>query len=289
MVLFKRKNPSSSWTMKKKRKTVKSTTDKPARFRYSKRTFRKNVAVSNMLNKFSERKISPMLKVDEGLPGPIQLGSQCYYWGACTGVNPPPGWSALPQPLEGFDFPSGTAGNERIGRFMYLDHSTGTIQVEYNAQNDNQNPVKFRCIVFKARRGTDPVGLTYNPAADLFLRPDGGTFGHGSSGIRFTDIELQPLNKKDFIIYKDVKFILSPTIRAGTAETAAINRYPNTKTIKLYLPHKIKCEFRDEGNFEPHNYDYRFGILIYAGEVGRDGLASGWEVNFRGSTCAFDN
>lgn len=242
-----------------------------------------------MLNKFSERKVSPMLKIDEASPAPIQTGAQAYYWGACTGLNVPAGWSSLSQPLEGFDFQPGVGSNDRVGRFMFLDHSTATLQVEYNAQSDNQQPLKFRAIVFKARRGTDPVGITYNPSQDLFLRPDGGVFGHATTGTRFTDIELQPLNKKDFIIIKDTKFILSPTLRSGAQETAAINRYPNTKTIRLYLNHKIKCEFRDDGANEPHNYDYRFGILIYAGEVGRDGLASGWDVNFRGTTLAYDN
>lgn len=276
---------STSAPGKKARRTVRR--KRPIRFRTGYRSYKKNVSMAKM-NPMAERKLSAFTDQNEALPVPIAVGAQAYKYTVVLGNNSPSTWSGF-SPLGGFDFPQGTGNNDRDGRYMWLDKSTINFSVHMNPDARLSAPVQFRMIVFRARRVTTPTGVSYDPNLRLLLKPNGDGFGAGTSGINFNDLYLQPTNKRDWVIIRDQKFTLSPYLQDGTTATAAWQgRYPNFKTMRLVLPHKIKSSFSATTD-EPDDYDYHYGIAIYAGRVGRDQNATGWEVNLRGTTSALDN
>ena len=148
-------------------------------------------------------------------------------------------------------------------------------------------------IVFKARRAYSPAGVSYNPANTLFLKENGDPFGHATGSINGQDLMLQPLNKRNWSILKDQKFMLQPPVTltgssfnpATTAITTS-SKYPNEKTFFLQLPHQVKAHFDVN---EPDDYDYRWCVAIYAHSITRDTISNYWEVNYRGTTSALDN
>lgn len=257
----------------------------PLRFRSGKKNYLKNKRMVKM-NPMAERKLSALTSLDEAQPVPIAAAAQAYKYTMVLGNSSPSTWSGF-NAVGGFNFPQGTGNNERDGRYMWLDKTTMNMSIHMNPDERLSAPVQFRVIVFRARRVTTPTGVSYDPNLRLFLKPNGDGFGAGTSGIRFSDLYLQPTNKRDWIIVKDMKFTLSPFLGDGTTATAAWQgKYPNQRTMRVNLNHAIKSSF---GTNEPDDFDYHYGVAIYAGRVGRDQIATGWEVNLRGTTSALDN
>lgn len=260
---------------------------KPLRFAYSRKNYKKGKTFAKSGAQVLERRLSPMTNLNEFAPSPIAPLAQAYQTTFVLGSTIPSAWAGGYTALNGFTYVNGTGNNERVGRYMYLDKSTINMSVHMNAQERLVNPIQFRALIFRSRRAMQPTGIASNPDETLFLDTNGNTFGPGTSGKNFNDLYLQPTNKRDWIFVADKKFTLSPTMAEGTTNTAAWQgKYPNLKTMRFNLQHKVKTAFGS--NDEPADYDYRYGIIILAGSVARDQIASGWEVNFRGSTCAID-
>jgi len=260
----------------------------PTRFRYSKRRYRKNVGIVNQTAKFSERKLSPWINLNEAAPSAIQTGAQAYYYAFTGGSVSPPAWTGF-NALAGFAYKEGTASNERVGKYMFLDHTTLNMSVHMNQSSQNQPPTQFRVIVFKARRAMTPAGFTNDPGKTMFLNPAGGEIGHLVNNVNGNDLMLLPTNKRKFIIVQDRKFTLQAPMAQSTGETASFQgKYPTYKQMRIMLNHKAKTAFQNTSN-EPQDYDFYYGVLIYASNVARDIRADQWEVNLRGTTSAFDN
>lgn len=264
----------------------KSNKNLPLRFKYSKKQYNKNVKFVNQAAGVLERKVSPITKFDEKAPNATAVGSQTYYSAYVLGSGPPTAWSGTWLALDGMAWAQGNGNNQRQGRFMFLDKTTLSLSIQMNNSLVVKSPIQFRMVVFRARRATTPTGIVIDPATALFLDSDGSNFGPLSSGKSFTDINLQPLNYKDFQICLDKRFTLSSHPRASSAEDLSFNmRYPVFKNFRLTMNHKCKTTFSSQ---EPIDYDYKYGIIIMSGSVGRDELADNWEVNIRGATTALD-
>ena len=263
----------------------------PARLRYSRSTFRRSSALTRALKTVTETKLRGFVELNEEASTPTQLGSQAYSWNGVTGVSAPTTWGGGWTPLEGFNYPQGAGNNQRVGRYMYLDHSTMRWRVDMNSSERLTMPTQFRMIIFKARRAVIPTGVSYDPDETLFLNEFGSPFGATQSGVIGNDLMMSPTNKRDWMILKDTKFTLQAPLRDGQTNSAAMGtKYPAYKEINCKLYHKYKAAFQASGgNDEPTDYDYHFGFVIYSNPIGRDGEAGSWEVNMRGTTCAQDS
>lgn len=260
----------------------------PSRFAYSRKRYARNNQIVNTIKKFSELKISPITPQDEVIPQPIQLGAQSYYINYVLGNNAPGTWTNY-TPLGGMTWATGDGGQNRNGRYMYLNKTTLNMNIQMNQSGRNKAPTIFRVIVFKMRRAMSPAGLTYNPSSTLFLENDGFNSGQDLPGFNGADIDLLALNKRDYIIYRDMRFTLQAPMASTTGETASFQgKYPNYKRIMCSLPHRVKAVFSQQTD-EPQDYDFHWGISILATSVGRDSVADGWEVNMRGLSSAYDN
>lgn len=269
-----------------KKAAAKKSSKTPTRFQTGKSTYNANKKFISM-GPMAERKLSALTSLDEAQPTPIAVGAQAYKYCMVMGNSSPGTWTGF-NPIAGFNFPNGTGNNDRDGRYMYLNKTTASMSIHMNPDGRLSAPVQFRVIMFRARRVTTPTGVSYDPNLRLFLKPNGDGFGAGTVGTRFSDLYLQPTNKRDWIIISDKRFTLSPFLEDGTQATAAWQgKYPNQRTMRFTLNHGIKSSF-DTTN-EPEDFDYHYGIAIYAGRIGRDQTATGWEVNLRGTTSALDN
>lgn len=253
-----------------------------------------NRMIYNQLSKFSESKILPLRKYNESAPLPIQIGAQAYFKAFVLGENIPANWSGSFETLSGIACIQGDLSTQRQGNYVYLNKTHLTMEIDMSSNIETNVPHEFRVIMFKERRATDPAGFTKNPAVSLFLSQIGAPEGHETGGINGTDLMCQPLNKRDWVIMRDQRFLLSPpqTI-PESIETAAgySGKYPVFKRMVFNMPHKIKARYPPEGATltEPVNYDFRYGIIVYARAIGKDQRAQNWEVNIRGATSFMDN
>lgn len=268
--------------------TKVSTGRLPLRTRVGVRNVRKNKKISRMMNTYAETKLSALTQLNEANPVPIQPGSLPYKATYVLGTTQPSGWTGF-NPLGGFAFPQGTGVTDRVGNYMYLKNTTINMRVDMNAVNLHAYPTQFRVIVFRQRRGSSPAGISYNPDTALFLNESGGRFGSGVIGTLGYDLMTQPTNKRDFIIVCDKKFILQNQLAEVSEATARGGVfYPTSKSFRFSLKHNKKANFIEAGSQEPTDFDYHYGIAVYASRIGQDDAATDWELNLRGTTSAND-
>jgi len=262
----------------------------PARLAGSRLNYQVSKAVSRAMNNVSENKIVSCTKVDEAQPVVIQSGNNVYTQAFTIG-NTPSSWSGTAGlvPIGGMTMPLGTGHAQRNGKYIYLQKTHISMKIDMDLVTQFQFPCDFRVICFKARRGNNPVGLSYRYDNSLFLDTNGGEFGHASPDVKGTDIMLQPLNRKDWVIRSDNKFTLSnPAVVSTTNIMGSSGKYPVNKTMVFNLPYYAKTEIDVTSN-APADLDTHYVIVCYASMSAQDDLASKWEVSLRGSTTYKDN
>lgn len=105
----------------------------------------------------------------------------------------------------------------------------------------------------------------------------------------------QPINKRQWLVYKDKTFTLSSPISQD--QTPAINastmKYPSRKLFNITLPIMKKVTFAEGPLNVPKNVDTQWLIILqgiiegtcgYGGEAPRN-----YAVNVLGTTSALDN
>lgn len=266
----------------------------PARLRFNRAKYNKSKTVSKVLNAITENKIVAVNNVNEGAPGAIQLGAKAFEKTFVLNTVPT-GWSGSTTALGGIQILQGTTSNQRVGNYVYLKKTHITMEIEAQPVASDAQPVpkQFRVIVFKQRRSVMPTGRTVYPQNTLFLDTAGDHFGHATAGKNGSDLMLQPLNKRDWVIYKDAKFTLTNPQLYNEAGTAASwnwtnQKYGSYKKMTFNLPHFKKTHYNSDTNV-PDDLDTHYGIIIYAKALGKDYNADDWEVNLRGSTTYSDN
>lgn len=265
----------------------------PARLRGSRMNYQINKAVSRAVNGLAENKIVACTNVNESSPSPIQtlalattrsftLGSIPSAWSGIAGLTS----------LAGMTFIQGNANNQRIGKYIYLQKTRVSVEIDMFTNASDSVPIEFRVICCKARRATNPSGITNDFSTTLFLATNGTDFGHATSGINGTDLMVQPINKKDWAVYGDRKFMLSnPAVAqdvVGTGSTTYYSgKYPVMKRMVFNLPFNAKTAI-NINPAEPGDLDYNYIMVIYARSLSKDLVADKFEVNVRGSTTFKD-
>ena len=248
--------------------------------------------MSRALNGLAENGIVSCTAYNEASPSAIQLGAIAYTKSFTIGVVPST-WSAIAglSPAGGTLIPQGTSHNERTGKFVYLQHTRVTMSIDMLNNADNCVPVEFRCLVIKSRRGVTPVGVSTSFSTSLFLGTNGDEFGHATGGINGTDLMVQPINKKDWYVFSDRKFMLSnPQVQQDPAlgsTTVYSGKYPCFKRMTYKLPYNSRVELSALTDL-PVDLDCNYVMLIYSRSLGKDEVANKYEVNFRGSTSFKD-
>lgn len=280
----------------KKPTKKKTTTLKLARTYISKNRTKVNNMVYNAMKKFSESKIIATAKFTNSNPLNIQPGDTTFWWGGCLGPNniidvP---WAGDWNALGGISTFQGDRAQERTGNYIYLNKTHLTFQIDMRARNNEECSVQeFRVILFKTRRATSPVAKFPEPVRELFLDEIGNPFGHETVGKTGNDLMLQPLNKRQFVVFMDKRFLLSPQLVNNGQFEGYNSKYASYKRIPMNCFHKIKCRIplpQDPGQPAfPSNYDYFYGVAIYARPVEPTTPADTWLVSARGSTTFMDS
>lgn len=283
----------------KKKPTTKKYSPKskgamPARLRGSKAKYSAAKTMSKALTMVGENKIIGLTQINEAAPSTIQPLAIAYQ--KMFVVNSiPTGWPASATSLGGVSLTQGTSAHQRVGNYVYLKKTHITMEVEAQPVSSDAVPVpkQYRVIVFKQRRSNMPTGRTVYPQNTLFLDEQGDAFGHATSGKNGSDLMLQPLNKRDWVIYKDIKFSLTnPQLYNENGSAAAWNwtnqKYGSYKKMVFNLPHYAKANYDNTTNV-PEDLDTFYGVVVYAKSLGKDYAADDWEVNLRGSTIYSDN
>jgi len=268
-------------------------TQLPSRLRDSRTKYKKSKSLARTLNAISENKIMPINDVNEATPSAIQLGAIAYEKMFVMNAVPA-GWPGTTTSLGGIQIAQGVDNGQRVGNYVYLKKTHLTLEVEAQPADPTQNqvPKQFRVIVFKQRRSVMPTGRTVYPQQTLFLDGSGQHFGHATPGKNGSDLMLQPLNKRDWVIYKDSKFTLTNPVQynelGGTnAWNWSQTKYGSYKKMIINLPYFKKTHYSAAN--VPDDVDTHFGIVIYSKSLGKDYAADDWEVNIRGSTTYSDN
>lgn len=287
-ITYKKRPVATTSKYVPRRKKTQRPRRMPARLQGSRSNYVINKAVSRAVNGMSENKLVPLTNFDEAVPTAIQPLAFAYTKSFAIGALPTQ-WVGTPgiSSVGGMTFPNGTGHAQRIGKYIYLQKTHFSMEIDTQVA-ENCVPTEFRVVCFKARRSTNPMGISNNFGNSLFLKPDGGNFGHQTSGINGTDLMMQPLNRKDWDVRKDTRFMLSHTALAtsGPINSQSSGKYPIFKRMTFNLPYYSKTEI---ANDVPSDLDTSYVVAIFARSLAKDNYANHWEVNTRGTTTYKDN
>lgn len=279
----------TSRTLSSRKRRSGRTFKRPARFQQSVKRYRKNKKLAGALASLAETKLILVNPVEESPPIPIQTGALCQYKGFVVDVKPS-SWDSNLIELGGIQTALGVNGvAERVGNYVYYKKTHLTLQVDMNFITTPRPPVEFRCVVLKARQAVMPSGFTDNPQATMFLNQVGSPIGYQTSGVTGMDIMNNPLNKRDWVIYKDFHFNLSHPMRSDSdgGNVGYTGKYANRKTFHLNLPFYKKTRINSSSN-KPEDLDTHFLVYIFASAIGKDMGADLWETSLRGTTSYND-
>ena len=196
------------------------------------------------------------------------------------------GWTNL----SGVTIPQGTQPYQRNGQYVYLRHSNVFFNIDTNCTAVTAPPMEMRVIVFKARRESSPAGVSYDPHTSLFLTDVGTPTGAGVLGINGYDLTRRMLNRRDWIIKTDRRFILSrPLVNDadGGGVVGYTGKYPVSKNMQFKLPYNKKTRYSAADL--PEDCAYHWGIVVYARSIAKDtSCADQAEINIRGNTVYLD-
>jgi len=300
---------SGSMTRVVKGKGYSRTTTQPSRLSVSRRRYTKNKAIGNYLNNIAENVFKGY---EENCLQPVPIPATTAAPIGCHFINLGSDLSALYSDFitsqDAFTFPVGTGTGERQGNYMYIKKSHMKMEVQLlpnvvgpdseTAQALNQN-LEFRLVIVKANRKYNKIGETPNPGTSLFLQPDNSAFGYATNGLSTQKYMKQPINRRQWIVYKDTKFILSPPASeydadvAGTISTmnASHFKYPIKKHFTFDFNIYKKTHFENVNN-TPDNVDTQWLMILLAAPANycQGGLSPprNYTLSFLGTTSAMD-
>lgn len=257
----------------------------PARARFGRRTFNRNKAIAKFTNNLSETKLLPTTVYNELPSIPIQLGAIATYVGFVMN-DIPSGWDSSLNKLGGIGMGQGLTGSQRIGNYVYLKKTHLNLQVDINETSQSyQPPNEYRLLVVKQRGSVIPAGLTDTPQTSLFLNTIGAPQGYTTGGFNGMDCMLAPVNKRDWVVFRDQKFTLSTPSTAGGGMNY---KYPSRKNLMINLPYWAKTRYHPTTNL-PEDLDTHYLVYLFASAIGKDRSSNNWEVTTRGTTSYSDN
>jgi hypothetical protein len=246
----------------------------PSRVRVSKSRYTLNRAIAKQINNMTENKfqgytgdcLQPVAKPAGAQP----ISYHLFNTGAAIASIP----NFVPMNL--YQFPQGDGSTERNGNYLYIKKTHLKMEIQMlptsvAAPLQTLNSVtEFRLMVVKANRKFNKLGSSPSPANSLFLNTQNDQFGINDTGsTTFINMQ-QPINKRKWLVYKDMRFTLSPPSKEAIdsspeewAFNAANNKYPVKKFISLDLPIYKKCHFETDQDV-PDNIDTQWMIVIQA-------------------------
>jgi len=265
-------------------------------------------SVAKALAMVAERKIQPLTPQYMKQPyaqlispdiGPVYyknfiLGDQPAQWTGPIGSVQGPNYI----PLEGYSFPQGTGSNSRIGRYMFLERCNLNMTVALtSATSRNTNPVQFRVLLYKFKRN-DALGSISNPNSDLFMSTAGTVLGINT----YFDNTLSPgsasfnlmnaiVNKKNYTVFKDEKFVLTPQVAVAQGGTYVPLSHSGSiqKEFQFVLNHNEKTAF--DSASKPVDLQYQYAITVISapmGDLDQTGCNE-WTTSVRGTVSALDS
>jgi len=238
-------------------------------------------------NLLAETKLLPTTVYNETPGIPIVTGALACYKGFVL-QSIPTGWDSNLLTLSGIDVAQGVTGSTRIGNYVFYKRTHLSLQVDMNSLVYQAPPIEFRFVVAKSRQAVMPAGSTDQPQYTLFLDPVGSQIGYQTTGFNGADMMLQPLNKRDWVIFRDQKFTLSSPMMTDSdgGGVGYSGKYACRKNLRVNLNHFRKTRLSSSNL--PQDYDAHYLVYIFASCIGKDHVASNWEVSTRGTTSFMD-
>lgn len=242
-------------------------------------------AVKRELNRRCETRYLALTSLDQKVPNAIQSGNKCFSLGLIMGSTPS-SWTPM-ENLGGIAVSSA----QRDGVNVYLKHTTLQVNIDMKHNLSSRTPCEFRVIHAKQRRSALPAGITTNPGVAMFLNVDGNPFGHASTTFTptGTDIMMQPLNKREFIVYSDKKFYLQKPSHVDSDGGGQITSglYKCSRTMRFTFSYNKNTRYNETSDL-PENLAYHHFVYIFARSIDQDSNADNWEINTRGTTTYQD-
>lgn len=239
---------------------------------------------------YTEKKILGLTNRLEVSPSPIQTLNLTYVKAFVLGDNVPVGWNTTGlSTLSGVATQRGDNVFNRDGKFIKLLKTHIQASIDMSTGQGPPVPYQFRVMVVRQRKGDRFI--TTDWGSQLLLDTNGNTVGHTTGGITGFQIMNFPINKRDWTVYRDYKFMLSPTSSDSTSHTSD-NKYPSMKEIVLDLKHNCRAHYPDPAGtnplVEPDNYNFRYLMIVYARALQQDATADRFEMNVIGTTSFTD-
>ena len=215
------------------RKIYKPAQSLPGRFYAgSKRTYNKTKALGNQMRNFAETSYIALTNKDSATPHQVQ-STNAYFKGFTLGPTVPTGWTSY-ESLDGMTVAQGTGQNQRIGASMYIKNTHLNMEIDMVLPDSgvDAHATEFRVIVFKVKPAARNLGVSLTPNTSLFLDTSGNQIGHESTGVTGTDLMLQSLDRRRWVIYRDQKFTLSPQLKPTTSGGWTSTKYQYEKARK---------------------------------------------------------
>jgi len=293
-----RKNSRAVFPFKKKGSSKKRPASAPAK--RTKALVRR--VVQSELKKDVELKLKPLRAANQVTPlAQATTGTASnivWYQNYCLGTaatswTGPTGVGNFTN-LEGFTWPQGPAQGERIGRYLNLKHTTCNLRVACNNLASPACPIRFRVIIYKAKRNSSLGSAGGNPNVNLFLNLDGTQRGINNSytgdsvSMEFMNMLV---NKRNYDVHTDTQFVLAShtySVQGGSNIVTPISQgYPAEKNLLLRLNHNEKTSFTGD---QPDDLNYQYCMTILSMPYGDNTAVSarGWKSNVRGVVSATD-
>jgi len=292
------------------RKNKPSYRSKPSRIYSGKATYQKTKAITNsVMRNISESKFQgtreDCLMTVAKPAGTIRPMSYIF---VNTGQDLSGSLPEFTTPLNLFDFAPGTDNTERVGKYMYIKKShlkVSVMALPERGSSTNQDalintPLECRLMVVKANRKNDKLFTSPNPGQSLFIDTQNGGFGYDETLGSINLLQKQPINKRQWIKYKDYKFKLSPpAIQLDNQNNVEAyqtgKQYAVKREFKFDLPVYKKTHFSDTTN-APDDIDTQWLMILqvsYANHCLVEGSTAPRPRNVRmeilGTTSAYDN
>ncbi len=267
-----------------------STRRKPnlARFGPSVKQYNLNRMVSSAVRGIAETKLISITDVNEQVPlvsiNPSAPNSRYLHF--ILGSTRPSGWDPQAILLNGTAIAQGTNSQQRTGSYVYLKKTTLMVDIDMAVPPSGvYPPIEFRALLLKPKRYALQSGVTLGPQAGMFINSVGGEIGYNSVGYNSTDFARRPVNKRNFKVYRDQRFMLSAPSAIPNAE-GYTGKYGCMKSFRLTLPHYKKVKYDASGN--PYDIDTHYSLIVFARAIAKDHVPDNWEMNIRGTTSFSD-
>lgn len=262
----------------------------PARGRFSNSRYFGNKTFAKKINNFAETNIIQTNPFNNVTPE-ANVNGKTQRIGFIL-QDRPSSWDSTLKDMGGILINSGVGPNQRIGNYVYYKKTHVSLHVDMTFTTSPKPPIQFRFLILKSKQSVMPAGRTELPDSSIFLTNTGKRCGYLTTGddvMTAMDYDTAPLNKRDWVVFRDQRFILSHPIRSDSdgGNVGYSGKYPIRKNLVCNLNHFKKV--RLDSNNAPEDYDAHYLVYVFATSIGdANDVADNWSVSMRGTTSYAD-